>query len=103
MKTKINACNIVVLLLATFGCDCIHEPLTGPYSLSAIDEDEQLCVARESDSGLLTGKIGPVVTDAGWNAQFIVAAVRPAGKKGTPPSYYYLDIAKDFNKGNQYQ
>jgi hypothetical protein len=73
----------------------------GPYVLIAVDVDEQLCVARESGGGGL-GLIGPVVTDAGFNKKYIVAAVRKAGDPGGPQSFYYLDMAKDSEHGSQY-
>jgi hypothetical protein len=79
--------------------------LTGPYILIAVDADEQLNVARESSTqrGLSIGRIGPVVTSVGWNDKYIVATVRSEEKPGTPPSYYYLDIAKDSEYGDQYK
>jgi len=94
---------LVALLCA--GCDAIHKRLTGPYILIAVDTDEQLNVARESSTerGLSIGRIGPVVTSVAWNDKYIVATVRPQEKPGAPPSYYYLDIAKDSESGDQYK
>jgi hypothetical protein len=83
------------------GCDAIHERLTGPYILTAVDVDEQLCVARESGGGALR-LIGPVITDAGFNRKYIVAAVREPGVPGGPQSFYYLDMAKDSEHGSQF-
>jgi len=96
----LGACALLLLM----GCgDAIHERLVGPYILIAIDTDEQLTVSRDEGGGISIGRIGPVVTDVGWDPRYIVAAVRPAGKPGVSPSFYYLDIAKDSNKGDQYQ
>lgn len=92
---------IVVVLAALFnvaiggGLDAIHQPMVGPYILIAVDTDEQLCVAYDHGDGCSIGRIGPVVTDAGWNREYIVAAVRPPGKPQTTPSYYYLEIKRD--------
>jgi len=90
------------LLLCSCG-DAIHERLAGPYVLIAIDVDEQLSVSRDEGNGISIGRIGPVVTDVGWNTNYIVAAVRPEKKPGTPSTYYFLDIAKDSSSGDQYQ
>jgi len=104
MNAKGISCGFAVLAVLLSGCgDAIHEGLTGPYILIAVDADEQLSVSRYVGDGISIGRIGPVVTDAGWNTNYIVAAVRPEGKPGTPPSYYYLDIAKDSTVGDQYQ
>ena len=94
----------LVAVVVFSGCgDAINERLTGPYRLIAIDADDQLNVARYEGGGISVGRIGPVVTDAGSNQRYIVAAVRPEDRPGAAPSFYYLDIAKDTNKGDQYQ
>ena len=103
MSAKGISCGFAVLAFLLSGCgDAIHERLTGPYILIAVDSDEQLCVSQNVGNGISLDKIGPVVTDAGWNTNYIVAAVRPEGKPGTLPSFYYLDIAKDTNIADQY-
>jgi hypothetical protein len=105
MKSSAVNFAIATLSLLLFGCsDAIHERLTGPYILIAVDVDEQLSVSRDEGNGISIGRIGPVVTDVGWNTNYIVAAVRPEKKPGTSPSFYFLDIAKDAaNTGDQYQ
>jgi len=95
---------VTALSLLLNGCaDAIHEHVTGPYILIAIDVDEQLSVSRDEGHGISIDRIGPVVIDVGWNTNYIVATVRPKKKPGTPLSYYFLDIAKDSGTGNQYQ
>ena len=104
MNSKAISSGIAALSLLLCGCgDAIHEHLTGPYILIAIDVDEQVSVSRDEGNGTSIGRIGPVVTDVGWNTNYIVAAVRPEKKPGTPPSYYFLDVAKDSGTGDQYQ
>jgi hypothetical protein len=105
MNSRAIYCGIAAVSLLLSGCgDAIHERLTGPYILIAIDVDEQLSVSRDEGHGISIGRIGPVVTDVGWNTNYIVAAVRPEKRPGTPPSFYFLDIAKDaVDTGDQYQ
>jgi hypothetical protein len=103
MNAKILACFVATIVLMTCGCDAIHEQLTPPFMLIAVDDELTLGIARHYDNGISIGRIGAVVTDAGWDAKYIVAAQRPPGKPGIPPSYYYVDIAKDSDNGNQYQ
>src|SRR6266702_3473834 len=65
---------IVIALLGLCSCDdVINEHLTGPFILVAVDVDEQLSVSRDLGNGGSIGRIGPVVTDVGWNAKYIVA------------------------------
>src|SRR5690348_6880621 len=101
LNIKAAACVFVILLC---GCgDAIHERITGSYVLIAVDVDEQLSVARKVAFGGYVERIGPVVTDIGWNRQYIVAAVRPPGTPGVPPVFYYLDMRKDSEyPGNQH-
>jgi hypothetical protein len=80
--------------------DAIHQPMVGPYILIAVKSDEQLCVGYDIGNGCSIGRIGPVVTDAGWDSAYIVAAVRPPGKPQARPSYYYLEINRDSKWGN---
>jgi hypothetical protein len=101
---------VVVVLAALFNVaigggffDAIHQPMVGPYILIAVDSDEQLVVAYDRGDGFSIGRIGPVVTDAGWNSAYIVAAVRPPGKRQTASSYYYLEIQRDSEWGDQFQ
>lgn len=102
VKNVVSTAALLAVLLS--GCrDAIHERLTGPYILIAVDVDEQLTVSREIGDGVSIGRIGPVVTDVGWNADYIVAAVRPEERPGTAPSFFYLEIAKDSAVGDQYQ
>jgi hypothetical protein len=65
------------VLFLEASCDAIHKRLTGPYVLIAVDSDEELNVARESSTnwGFFVGRIGPVVTNAGWDDKYIVATV----------------------------
>jgi hypothetical protein len=79
--------------------DAIHRPLVGPYILIAVDSDEQLSVGYDLGNGCSIGRIGSVVTDVGWNSDYIVATVRPPEKPGASPSYYYLDIKRDSKWG----
>lgn len=94
---------VAAVLLTALGCDSIHQRLIDNYILMAVDSDEQLSISHEEGSGIAIGRIGPVVTDAGCNAKYIVATVRPPGQPGTPPKYYYLEIEKDRGEGNQLQ
>ncbi len=100
---------VISVYIATFavcllaGCDVIHEHLTGPYILVAIDTDDQLSVSYDLGKGNSVGRIGPVVTDVGWDDHYVVAVVRPKGKPGATPSFYYLDITRDSAYGNQFQ
>ena len=100
---------IIIILAALFtvaiggGLDAIYQPMVSPYILIAVDSDEQLGVDYDLGNGCSIGRIGPVVTDAGWNSEYIVAVVRPPGKPQASPSYYYLEVKRDSKWGDQYQ
>jgi hypothetical protein len=95
---------ITSLFCGLAGCgDAIHEHLTGAYILIAIDTDEQLNVAYDEGNGISIDRMGPVVTDVGWNSNYIVAAVRPKDKPGSPPAFFYLEIAKDSTYGDPFK
>jgi hypothetical protein len=92
-RTRFFYISVVLFLLS--GCDVYHKRLVGPYILTAIDTDEALNVAWD-DGKLFITRIGPTVTDVGWDERYIVAAVRPEDSpRGTPPVFYYLDIERD--------
>jgi len=104
MNAKAISCWFLTLALVGCGDFVHHERLTGPFVFVVVYGAEELrSVARYEGHGISVGRIGPVVTDAGWSTNYIVAAVRPEGKPGTAPSYFYLDIAKDSTVGDQYQ
>jgi hypothetical protein len=86
----------IVILYLLSACDAYHKRLVGPYILDAVDSEEALNVAYDDGSGLFSYRIGPTVTDVGWDEHYIAAAVRPEGSpRGTPPVFYYLDIKRD--------
>ena len=103
MKSKDLLGIVAAILFACSGCDAINERIEGHYILVAVDVREQLSVSYDVGGGASVGRIGPTVTDVGWNKDYIVAATRPEDKPGTLPSFYFLDIKRDSNYGDQYQ
>ena len=87
---------VISTLCLLSGCDVYHEKLVGPYIIDAVDSEDAMNVAYDDGSGLFSYRMGPTVTDVGWDERYITAAVRPEGRpRGTPPVFYYLDIARD--------
>ena len=88
----------VSALIATMfiaGCgDVYHKHLVGPYSLSAIDVEQQMAVYYDFPDGGGIGRIEPVVFSVGWDKRYIVAKQHPSGNRSVT-DFYYLDMTKD--------
>jgi len=77
------------------GCGDVYDKhLVGPYSLAAIDVEQQMSVYYDlGDEGSI-GRIEPVVFSVGWNKRYIVAKQHPGGNRSVT-DFYYLDMTKD--------
>ena len=79
-----------------------NEKLVGPYILVAIDTESQMSVSYDVGGGASVGRILPVVYAVGWDDRYIVAKQHPEEDRSIT-NFYFLDIAKDANYGDQFK
>ncbi len=85
----------IIVCFSIVSCGSSHdEKITGVYSLSAIDTDQQMSIYYTFEDGGGVGRINETVFACGFNDRYIVAKQHPKGDKSII-NYYYLDISKD--------
>jgi hypothetical protein len=93
----LHLCKLIPVVAAFLvsGCGAAHdEPITGPYSLGAVDVDEQMSISYDLGNGSTVGRINKMVFAYGYNHNYIAAKQHPKGDKRVT-NYYYLDMTKD--------
>ena len=97
---------IIAGLLLIAGCTLFwsigqDETLDGPYRLSTIDVDEDMSICWSGPDGICIGDglPGPTVFAAGYNKDYLVAAVHPTKFPGpmdrSITQYYYVTRSPD--------
>ncbi|HXC56001.1 MAG TPA: hypothetical protein VNU97_11955 [Rhizomicrobium sp.] len=97
----------VACVLAISGCGFVDdETLVGPYKLVAVDVREDMSLCWQSlDGKVCEGIVGPTLFAAGFNDDYVVAAVHPSVFPKPPnksvTQYYYV-IRDRRNEGKDF-
>ncbi|NIJ48511.1 hypothetical protein [Rhizomicrobium electricum] len=90
MGRKARHLLIWALLVSLAGCGFYNdEALTAKYKLVAVDAREQMALCWDEGDGVSSFLAGPTLFSAGYDRNYVVAAIHPKGEKAVT-QYFYI-------------
>lgn len=91
MRRKAGHLLILTWLVSLAGCGFYSdETLTAKYKLVAVDVREQMALCWDEGGGLCSFLVGPTLYSAGYDKDYVVAAIHPEGANKAVTQYFYI-------------